>query len=56
MQSIYINILNVILNKSVSKLFTILTKCFFFTYLNPTSYIKTDDIKHFRDCIQLHNN
>ena len=29
---------NVILNKTVTKLFTILTKCFF-PYLNPTSYL-----------------
>ena len=31
---------NVIFNKTVTKLVTILTKCFFFfPYLNPTSYL-----------------
>ena len=35
----YINKHNVILNKTVTKLVTILTKCFF-PYLNPTSYLK----------------
>ena len=39
MQSIYINMSNVILNKTVTKLFTILTK-YFFPYLNPTRYLK----------------
>ena len=35
----------VILNETVTKLFTILTKCFF-PYLNPTSYLKNTDF-HF---------
>ena len=35
----YIHKHDVILNKTVTKLFTILTKCFF-PYLNPTSYLK----------------
>ena len=35
----YIHKNNVISNKTVTKLFTILTKCFF-PYLNPTSYLK----------------
>ena len=38
-------ILNEILNETVTKLFTILTKCFF-PYLNPTSYLKNTDF-HF---------
>ena len=35
----YIHKHDVILNKTVTKLFTILIKCFF-PYLNPTSYLK----------------
>ena len=35
----YIHKSNVISNKTVTKLFTILTKCFS-SYLNPTSYLK----------------
>ena len=35
----YIHKYNVILNKTVTKIFTILTK-YFFPYLNPTSYLK----------------
>ena len=31
-------------NRTLTKLVTILTKCFFFPYLNPTSYIKTNQI------------
>ena len=34
----YIHLCNVILNETVTKLLTILTKCFF-PYLNPTSYL-----------------
>ena len=37
----YIHKCNVSLNKTVTKLCTILTKCFFSTYLNPTSYLYT---------------
>ena len=36
----YINKYNVSLNKTVTKLCTILTECFFFPYLNPASYLK----------------
>ena len=36
----YIHKYNVSLNKTVTKLCTILTKCFF-PYLNPTSYLNT---------------
>ena len=35
----YIHKYNVILNKTVTKIFTILTK-YFFPYLNPASYLK----------------
>ena len=35
----YIHEHNLILNKTLTKLVTILTKCFFFPYLNPTSYL-----------------
>ena len=37
----YIHKNNVIFNKTVTKLVTILTKCFF-PYLNPTSYLKSE--------------
>ena len=41
----YIHKCYVILNETVTKLFTILTKCFF-PYLNPSSYLKNTDF-HF---------
>ena len=37
----YVHNYNVILNKTVVKLVTILTKCFFFPYLSPTSYLNS---------------
>ena len=36
---------HVISNKTVTKLFTILTKWVFFLYLNPANYLKTDLIE-----------
>ena len=39
----YIHKHNVLINKTVTKLVTILTKCFF-PYLNPTSYLKINFI------------
>ena len=38
----YIHKYNVTLDKTVTKLFTVLVKCFF-PYLNPTSYLKQLD-------------
>ena len=43
----YIHKCNVILNKTVTKLFTILKK-YFFPYLNPTSYLK-----RIQTCVKL---
>ena len=43
------------LNKSVTKLFTILTKCFF-SYPNPTSYLqysKSTPLQHFLSFINI---
>ena len=45
----YIHKHNVIFNKILAKLVTILTKCFF-PYLNPTSYLK--DIKNIGQIIE----
>ena len=45
----YIHKCNVILNETVTKLFTILTKCFF-PYLNPTSYLKTKLLEKVSTC------
>ena len=36
----YVDKYNVSLNKTVTILYTILTKCFFFSYLNPIRYLK----------------
>ena len=45
----YIHKYNVILNKTVTKLVTILTKCFF-SYLNPTSYLKKETLAQMFFC------
>ena len=42
----YIEKHNVIFNKTVTKLITILTKCFF-SYLNPTNYLNKELNKPF---------
>ena len=37
-------------NKTVTKLVTILTKCFVFSYLNPTSYLKKESLAQVFSC------
>ena len=54
----YIHKYNIILNKTVTKIVTILTKCFF-SYLNPKSYLNdltedlTSNVKLFADDTSL---